>query len=228
MSQLDLLILVFYTITVILVVTRAIESLDKKTTIAFNETRFNEKLTQYELGDKLKIKFRFEKRYDLNAQPTQLSITIENKAEDAIYIDWDQSSISDLGGRSRRIIRLTPYGSPDLSKAQVYTVVPPSGSVQEAITAESCLTHDESNPELLKPTKQLLDIGAIQKAGFKSKDQRKLYKNFIDEKVTLEYPVWIVFQMRASGTANRGDRLYAVPCDIVTKKVPWTDSLPWK
>lgn len=228
MSQLDLLILVVYTITVIIVMIRAIESLDQKTKVDFNDTRFQERLKQYELDGKLKVKFKFEDRYSINEQPSQLNITIENKSNDAIYVDWDRSTIADLDGRSRRAIRLTPYGSPDLSKAQVDTVVPPGSRVQEAITAESCLAPDELNPEILKPSEPLLDINGLQKAGIKSKEKKKLYEDFMDEKRTLTFPLWLVFQFGELESLHRGDRFYVVPCDIVTRKMPWTDSLPWR
>jgi hypothetical protein len=228
MSQLDLLILVVYTITVIIVMIRAIESLDQKTKVDFNDTRFQERLKQYELDSKLKVKFKFEDRYSINEQPSKLAITIENKSNDAIYVDWDRSTIADLEGRSRRAIRLTPYGSPDLSKAQVDTVVPPGSRVQETITAESCLAPDELNPEILNPSKPLLDINALQKAGIKSKEKKKLYEDFMDEKITLTFPLWLVFQFGELESSHRGDRLYVVPCDIVTRKMPWTDSLPWR
>ncbi len=228
MSQLDLLILVVYTLTVIIVMVRAIESLDQKTKVEFKDARFKEKLEQYELADKVTIKFGFEGRYSMSQQPNQLAITVENKSDDIIYIDWDRSSIADLDGRSRRVIRLTPYGSPDLSKAQAYTVVAPGSSIKEAITAESSLTADETHPDILKPTKPLLDIAGLQKAGEKSKDKKKLHKDFIEEKVSLTFPVWIVMQIGEISSVHRGDRLYILPCDIVTTKVPWTDSLPWK
>ncbi len=228
MSQLDLLILVVYTITVMIVMVRAIESLDKKTQVDFNDTRLQERLKQYELDGKLKIKFKFEDRYSINEQPSQLAITIENKSDDAVYVDWDRSTIADLDGRSRRTIRLTPYGSPDLSKAQVDTVVPPGSSVQETITAESCLAPDELSPEILKPSKPLLDINDLQKAGIKSKEKKELYEDFMNEKTTLEFPLWLVFQFGELESLRRGDRLYVVPCDIITRKMPWTDSLPWK
>lgn len=222
MSQLDLFILVIYTLTVIIVLTRAIESLDKKTTITFDDTQFKAKLEQYELSGKINVKFGFEKRYGLDEQPTKLSVTIENKSEEAMYIDWDRSSVSELGGRSRRAIRLTPYGSPDLSKAQVDTVVPPGSSVQESITAEGCLTSDSDNPDKLIPTQKLMNMGGIQKGN------KKLYQDFLEEKAALSYTVWLVVQMGDTESAHRGDRLYVLPCNIVTKKVPWTDSLPWK
>ncbi|MEL6223159.1 MAG: hypothetical protein AAFR31_11020 [Cyanobacteria bacterium J06627_8] len=221
MSQLDLFILVVYTITVIIVVTRAIDSLDKKTTISFDDAPFKEKLEQYGLADKLAVKFAFDKRYALMDHPSKLSLTLENKLEDAVYVDWDRSSIAEPGGRSRRAIRLTPYGSPDLSKAQVYTVIPPGSSVKETITAEGCLTSDSENPEILKPTQSLMSMAAVQK-------NKKLFGAFLAEKAALVYTVWLVVQTGEIESTQRGDRLYVLPCNIVTKKVPWTDSLPWK
>jgi hypothetical protein len=221
MSQLDLFILVVYTITVIIVVTRAIDSLDKKTTISFDDSSFKAKLEQYELADKLAIKFAFEKRYALMDHPSKLSLTIENKSEDVIYVDWDRSSIADMGGRSRRVIRLTPYNSPDLSNSQVYTVIPPGSSVQESITAEGCLTADAENPDVLHPTVPLMSMAGVQK-------NKKLFGAFLQEEAVLSYRVWLVVQMGESERVQRGDRLYVFPCDIVTEKVPWTDSLPWK
>lgn len=228
MSDLDLLILVVYTITIVIVMVRAIESLDKKTKVDFKDARFKEYLERYELSDKIKVKFKFDDRYPIDAQPSKLALTIENKSKEAIYVDWDRSSINDLDGRSRRAIRLTPYHSPDLSQPQAPTVIPPESSVQEAVTAESCLAPDEVNPKILNPQKPLLDIKGLEKAGIKSKEKKKLYEDFMEEKLPLIVPFWMALQMGEMDRVQRGDRLYVLPCDIVTKKMPWTDSLPWK
>jgi len=204
MSQLDLLILVVYTIVVIYVMIRAIESVDKKAKIEFNTTRFNQKLEEYELLGKIAVGFGFAGRYAMHEMPTQLAMTVANNSNTPIFIDWDRSSINGPGGRSHRAIRITPYDSPDLSKPQMATVIPPTSSVQEIITAENALSAPNSaNPQILQPTRPILGPGSTS-------------------------TLWLVFQMGEQERAHRGDRLYVLPCDIVSTIMPWTDSLPWK
>lgn len=213
MSQLDLLILIVYAITTFYVLSRAIESLDAKIKVDFNQARLNATLEKYDLAGKINIKVPIKNRYGLTDHPKALSLTIVNKSsEDTLYIDWDRSSITDIGGRSRRVIRLTPYKSPDLSHPQVFSVVPPGQSISETVTAEDVLKPDPDNDGALVPAKPLLQIPGGALSGPND---------------TIRYALWLVCQISEQGSADRGDRLYILPCEFIARKMPWTDSLPW-
>lgn len=223
MSQLDLLIIIIYSFTTFFVVSKAIESLDAKVKVDFNAARLKAELEKYDLAGKIDISIALEKRYGLDNHPKELSVKISNKSESILYIDWDRSSITVLGGPSRRVIRLTPYKSPDLSHAQVYSVVPPGQSLSEKVTAEDVLAPNAENGGALEPSKPLLNILSLKD----NKDSKPLFEAFMGQKTTLSYALWLVCQISDQGSANRGDRLYILPCEMVARKMPWTDSLPW-
>lgn len=214
MSPLDLLILVVYTITVILVMARAIESVERKTSIRFNNQQLNERLASHNLKGLFNVSMSFASRYAVGDHPKQLSIGLTNTSSDKIfYVDWDRSWLTDLSSRSRRVIRLIPHTSPDLAHAQILTVIPPGRSVQETVTAEDTLAPDSSNNGVLKPAKPLINVGAIAK---------------LPERAELSYSLWLAVQIGDLDAAQPRAQIYLLPCDIVVQKMPWTDSLPWK
>lgn len=216
MSQLDLIIIIVYSITIFFVVSRVVESLDAKVKVDFNAARLNAELEKYDLAGKIEISIPLAGRYGLSDHPKQLSVNITNKSEGTLYVDWDRSSITVMGGPSRRVIRLTPYKSPDLSHAQVYSVVPPGQKLSENVTAEDVLQPNPDNGGALEPAKSLLDLSGLKGDGA-----------FMSGAKTPSYALWLVLQMSEPGYASRGDRLYILPCEMVARKMPWTDSLPW-
>ncbi len=223
MSQLDLLIIIIYSFTTFFIVSKAIDSLDAKVKVDFNAARLNAELEKHDLAGKIEIKIPLEKRYGLDNHPKVLSVKVANKSESTLYIDWDRSSITVLGGPSRRVIRLTPYKRPDLSHPQVFSVVPPGQSLSEQVTAEDVLQPNPENEGALEPSKPLLNIASLKD----NKDSKPLFNAFMGQQTTLSYMLWLVCQISEQGSASRGDRLYILPCELVARKMPWTDSLPW-
>lgn len=102
MSELDLIIIIVYSITTFFIVTKAIESLDAKVKVDFNAARLNAELEKHDLAGKIEIKIPLDKRYGLDNHPKALSVNITNKSDDTLYIDWDRSSITVMGGPSRQ------------------------------------------------------------------------------------------------------------------------------
>ncbi|MGB3612231.1 MAG: hypothetical protein WBA10_00450 [Elainellaceae cyanobacterium] len=205
MNQLDLIILVVYTITVVLVLQRAIASMNKMSTIAFNKDSLQEALKGCNLSGRLGISFALPGRYPLAEQPKALTVVIANKLERAVFVDWDRSTFTDARGRSRRVIRLSPYKDSEMSiSSQVFSPIPPGQVIQETITAEDALVKDGSG---LKPKKPLVSVKKLE------------------EGETIGFSLWLV--LRLQETEELDDRTCILPCEFIVQRCPWTDSLPF-
>lgn len=204
MNQLDLIILVVYTLTVILVLRRAIDSVDQVTAIAFDKGALQQSLKERKLAGKLGVSFALPGRYPLGSQPKQLTVIISNKLERAVYVDWDRSTFTDLEGRSRRVIRVSPYKGVEADAPQVLSPIPPGRSIQETITAEDTLVRDGNGLQVKKP---LINL-------------KKL-----DEGESVDFSLWLVLHLEETETLD--DRTCILPCGFTVRRCPWTDSLPF-
>jgi hypothetical protein len=232
MNELDILILAVYLISVAYIISLAIRNLDQQSKVWLNEDELKKDLEKRGLKDKVEISLKFEDRYLFSEQasdskyPQELALSIKNKSDDVLYVDWDRSSISDLGGRSRRVVRLVPYKRLDLSYPQVFSAVSPGQSLSEKITAEDVL---EPNAEttMLEPQKPLINIHGLKDS--KDKKEKSRYEDFVDpEKLTpLSFYLWLVLRMPDPQNPAQGDRVYNIRCEILTQKRPWTDILPF-
>ncbi len=204
MNQIDLIILVVYTITVILVLKRAIESVDQVTAIAFNKAALQEALKERKLAGKLGVSFALPGRYPLGSQPKELAVIIANKLERAIYIDWDRSTFTDLKGRSRRVIRLSSNKGAQINAPQVLSPIPPGRTLEEKITAEDTLVRDGDGVKVKKP---LINIKRLA------------------EEESVNFSLWLVVHLQE--TDEFDDRTCVLPCEFTVRRCPWTDSLPF-
>ncbi|MGJ3246830.1 MAG: hypothetical protein ACFE0I_12235 [Elainellaceae cyanobacterium] len=232
MDQLDIFVLAVYLITVAYILSKAKDSLeqakasDQKTRISLNQEQLSQELERRGLSNHIAIHLNFDGSYFLSddpsadKQPKTLSLSVINNSNDAIYIDWDRSSLTDLRGRSRRVIRLVSYKSLDLSYPQVFSTVGPGQTLSEKITAEDLLERN-AETETLEATKPLIDIQGLKKSN------SGLYNDFMAEKKPLTYYLCLVLRMPDPADPVRGDRLYNVRCEIQVHKLPWTIVLPW-
>lgn len=209
MTPLDALLLVLYGLVVYRVLTQAIEKLNKQAIVSLNQGQLNEELGSRELAGMVAFNFGFKNPYSLTSALKMLAISIANTSEQTLYIDWDRSSLTNFGGRSRRVIRLTPDKSPDLIRAQVLSVIPPGQVLQEVITAEDVLSRAaESDP--LEPTGVIVPIAGATE----------------DNPLRFYLCIWLVVQQASEG-GNLEDRSYLIPAEFLIRKSPWTDALPW-
>jgi hypothetical protein len=229
MNELDIFILAVYLITVAYILYQAIAALDDQTKIWLDKDELSQALEKRGLKDQIEIDLKFEKRYLLNKdadkdkQPKELTVNIKNKSDEPIYVDWDRSTLTDLGGRSRRVIRMSPSGRLELSQPQVLSVVGPNQSLSEKITAEDLLERNKET-ELYEVKKPLIDIQGLAK----NKDKKKLYKEFMEEAATLDYALCLAIMAPDFNDVSRGDRRHLVRCKIYVKKLPWQYILPWQ
>ena len=209
MTPLDALLLVLYGLIVYRVLTQAIEKLNKQAIIALNQGQLNQELTNRELSGMVAFNFGFKNPYSLSSALRMLAISIANTSTQTLYIDWDRSSLTNLGGRSRRVVRLTPDKSPDLIRAQVWSVIPPGQVLQEVITAEDVLSRSaETDP--LEPTGVIVPI-----AGASEDNPLRFYLCIL----------LVVQQNTEDGGIKELPHL--IPAEFLITKCPWTDVLPW-
>jgi hypothetical protein len=202
MTELDLLILTIYVLTVVYVLYQMIDSLEAKTTIQFDRAAFDRQLEERDLKGLLDIKFSLSDRYDYT-QPKALSLTLLNQSHHAvIYVDWDRSSLTDHTGRSRRVIRLAP-GREDLFQPQMSSTVTPGSSLNATVTAEDLLKPDEKGT--LVPTAAIVDA----------------------KKAPLQFALYLAFRISNLASDKGSDYFYTVACPFEMAPVPWQDALPF-
>jgi hypothetical protein len=227
MTELDLLILTVYIITVVYVLYQAINTLDDQTTFHFERSALDQVLQAKELKDLINLNFKFEDRYKFEEQPTKLSMSVENKSVDKSFeVNWDHSSLTDHEGRSRRVIRLTPDKRFNLSEHQVLSIVPPGKTLKEDFTAEDILKMNIDGS--LETASPIINLAGIEKGAQKSDKLKKLYVNFMEGKGDISFSLRLVVRMIDLSDEGRGDRpYYILPCTFLIKKVPWSDALPF-
>lgn len=237
MNNLNLLLLAIYFICVIYVLYQAIESLDDKFTVQLNFNALKEEIQSNNLQDFIGIRFNFERRYKLD-ELKRLAISIENKSDQySVYVDWDNSSITDLSGRSRRMVRLTPGMMIDLSQPQIFSLIAPQQTLKELLTAEDVLKR-KSEAGALDIAGLLIDIPRLERG---APLDRKRYAEFIDLKTALFFSLRLALRWSELGPFDRPfdraaprdavalppDYRVYVNCQFEIKKLPWTDALPW-
>jgi len=218
MKSLDVVIVMVYLLAVVYVLYQAwqhlLNSLEDVTTIQFERDSFEQQLTEKNLKGIVDIQFGFDGKYKFD-QPKDLSLTIKNQSPlYTIEVDWDRSSITDIGGRSRRMIRLTPDRRLSLYDRQVFSTIAPGKSLREKVTAEDLL---KLNPEkgTMDPSAPLFSISPLNAP-------------FMASKAALKISVQIALRLLDMTTALNDARYTAVTCDLAMRKIPKSDLFPWK
>lgn len=226
MNDKNLLILTVYLICVTYVFYRMIKSIDKQLDIQLDRDYLDIQLEAQGLKDIIALTFKLKEQYEPE-QLRELPIIIENKSEVAsISIDWDRSSLTDFdergryatASRTRRVIRLIPGMTPDLLPAQVVSVIAPEQALKESITAEDVLQRNALGTlEIASP---LFNPDKLQKAAEKS-----------DRLVATQshrFSLRLMLQVHNPNSANPVRQSYALSCEFIVNKLPWTQALGWK
>lgn len=147
MTEQDLLILVIYILSLVLVYNNALDSLKDIISVEFDAAFLQEQITTQELGSLVAIKGDVSGK--AIADVKDVSLSIENKSsEQFLYVIWDQCVINDFGKRSRRVIRLSPGTTQDLMQPQAYSTIAPGQTLKERITAEDVLQRNKDTQAL--------------------------------------------------------------------------------
>lgn len=209
MTEIDLLILVIYLICVFYVINRAINSLDARFTVQVNQAGIAQQIQDQGIQDSVSLLIPLAGRYTKPDQLQTLTLILNNRSsQQSIYVDWDHSSLTDFGTRSRRVIRLLSGMSPDLFQPQVLSVVAPGKTLQETFTAEDVLKGD-SDSGSVKVAAPLVNLAQV-KAPAEPK----------------EFTLRLILRLFDPVSGN--DRIHIIYCQFVAKRLPWTDALPWK
>jgi hypothetical protein len=221
MTEIDLLILVIYFLWIASVLYQAFSSLEERVTIHFNREFLEQQLQTYEIGDRIAIKFKLKKSYQLN-DLHDLKLEIQNQSDrQTLYLDWDASSLTDIEGRSQRIIRLIPSYSFEILHAQVSSAIAPTETFAEKFTAESALTRD-AETQTLQPTRPWFDLVELKK----DRKKRKIYEDFIEGKKTLTFAVHLTLRWVDPAMTLQNSRPYYLSCHFTINKLPWTVAIP--
>ncbi len=232
MIGVDLIILVTYIACIAAALARIVNSFNDEYTVKLDSQALKEQLSVLELQNFIDISFGFDKRYEYgkNDKLNKLSITVKNKANGhSIYVDWDYCTLTDLQGKARRVIRLVPGSSLDLSQMQVFSVATPETNLKENITAEDCLkreTAPKDGPPVafeLQVNKPLLDFVALTKA--KDDGTKKKIIRFLGSQTTLSFSLDVA--VRIVGPARSASDRALIRCRFIIQKLPWQAGLPW-
>ncbi|MEM9212965.1 MAG: hypothetical protein AAGD25_01180 [Cyanobacteria bacterium P01_F01_bin.150] len=217
MTPLDALLLVLYVLIVYQVLTGAIAKLDKRAKVNLSEDKLKADLEARNLQDMVKFKFKFEKTYSLSDSLKKLSITVTNKSNDTLYVDWDRSSLTNFKERSRRVIRLTPNKRPDLIRAQVVSAISPMRQIEEEITAEDVFNQEAESASL--------DLGGV----IVPVERPKPKKGQPEPKgpPTFYLYLWVEGKLTNEDEGSSQEFRHLIPFEFIISKRPWTDALPW-
>lgn len=228
MNPVDPIILTAYLLCIAYFLWRIIKSFDDEFSIRVDEDALKNLLSEKKLDDEQKledvigISFKFDKRYEFD-KLKQLEIHITNKSNNhSIYVDWDYSTLTDLGGRSRRVTRLMPGVTTDLFQTQVFSTVTPNTTLKEKITAEDLLQRKQEKEKdsplnlVFEVNKPLIDFKA----------DKKKYEKFMQRAIELEFFLNLAFRLVGPTRALGGERFYVL-CKFILNKYPWTVGLPW-
>jgi len=253
--ELDWIVVALFLITVAYVINQAISYVEQQTSIAFLEDDFKAQLKEKTLDgrpliDLMAITFRFEpSRYkysfykaDQDEQPRSLFMTVRNTSKDVnLYVDWNQSSITDFKNTSRRLVRL---GMDEKFNSAFYPLgfqapspIAPGSSLTARITAEEILkgeVDEKSGDKFLKPGEPILSFTKLQgdidnkKLPKNVRDQReKLKLDFEEWRKPLEFSIRLMLRMSDLNQAKSADYQYALLLKFTVSRVFWRHVLPW-
>lgn len=225
----NLFVLTFYLIGVTYTFNRMVESIDDQIKFEYQKAKVDEQLKKEEIQDHVGISFKFKPSNSLE-DVKELSISIENKSQDlAVYADWDSSSIVvEHNKQSRRVIRKSPDLTRDLAVPQSPSLVAPTKTLTEAVTAEDVFERDAVGGTYT-PKKPIVNIIGLQKSPVKA--QRILYADFMNRRKNLDFSLQLVLRIsdQRVGLAPGVNvpPMYIINCPFVVRKLPWTYALPW-
>ncbi|HEY9906098.1 MAG TPA: hypothetical protein V6D18_00660 [Thermosynechococcaceae cyanobacterium] len=233
MNSVDAVILTAYLLCLTYFLYKIVQSFNDEFIVQVNEDSIKQQLNDRNLQDLLEIKFKFEKQYEYNALK-QVGVGISNKSSDhSIYVDWDYSSFNDLEKRSRRVTRLAPGVTLDLSNEQVFSTIAPNTVLKETITAEDTLQRKSERKDKkldtpspvnleLEVAKPLIDL----KPEKPSDDLKKRLGKFTKAQIDLEFFLELAFRFAGADQTFGGDRVHVL-CQFTLRKLPWQAGLPW-
>jgi len=231
MPNFDPILLVIYILSVIIFLVQIKNAFNDEFTIKFDADHLKQQLQQHGLADKVAVGFSFDKRYEYN-KIKQFGIEVKNLSKTAsIYIDWDRSIVTDwrevgtsAALKARRICRLNPGTTIDLSQSQIFSTIAPATAFSATITAEDTLQRKGEGKSLPADSPLNLELEVAKPLlTFKAGKQLTLFK---EQEIDLEFFVELALRFTGTEWGLSSDRL-SLLCRFVMTHLPWTAGLPW-
>lgn len=219
----NLLIVTLYVITVAYILYRATNSVQDKVRIKLDAASLNKALEENNLKDTIGVNFRIPPELKLD-ELKALNIEIQNKSPsmDIIKILWDGSAITDLEGRSSRVIWVIP-GIANLFQPQAPSVIFSGQTLKETITTQDALKPGSDG--VLKPSSAMFDITKLKNS--RILDLKKKYAYFMNRQENLEFSLRLALQV-ASTIDLSANKSASLPCNFSVEKVSWLEAVSWR
>ena len=206
----DALILIVYVACVWFVIDQAIKALDKQFAVRIDQSLIDQQLQDYGLQKMMAVKFGFKPRYAYDALK-DFSVTVQNKSDRYfIHVNWDQSVVTDVGGMSKRVVRVPSDLSVSLWQIQPTSVVDSGKSIQATVVAEDSLKRTAENGPF-EVAKALFNAGKL------------------DELPSLSFSLRLAMQFVEYGSnlSNPASQPFYLLCRFELIKLPWTAFFSW-
>ena len=221
MASFDLFLLTVYFLCVTSVLVRVIDSFNDEFFIIVDKDELTKQLESVKLADRVDISFGFKGRYEFHTLK-EFGVNVKNKSNDQpLYVDWNASSLTGLDGKARKVTRLIPGNSLDLSQSQALSPIAANNTLKEKIVAEDMLKRKgDDGPLEIENT--LLDLTKPKKPG----DALNQYLAFMSLQGKLKFSLNLMLRVVNDGTPSTG---YGIPirCDFSLQKLRWQAGLPW-
>ncbi|NJL81607.1 MAG: hypothetical protein HC836_02400 [Richelia sp. RM2_1_2] len=228
----NLLVLTLYIIGVSYIFNLMVESIDEQIKFAFDKASVDKQLKEQELDDKISITFKLKASNDIKGKDDvkDLLLILGNKSDNvAVYVDWDNCSLAENHKNvSRRVIRKSPDLSRDLAVPQSPSLIAPTQTLVQGITAEDVFERDQETG-IYQTTKTLVDIVGLKASP--NKAHRKLYKKFISRREEIKFSLQLVLrfsEVRVGLVPGQNiPPMSIITCPFIIRKLPWSYALPW-
>lgn len=208
--MIDIFIVILYFLILIIIFGKMIEEINQGLIIILDSSALQTQITQQNLTEILELKFKFADAYRNQALP-HLILELKNKSlVQAIYLNWQYSTLTDFKGRSHRIIYDVPGLTMDLFQPQVFTVIAPGQTLEAKLLTENCLTRDTQNNAL-----------SVKNPVF---DWKTLKENIIENKA---FSLQLVLQITDPIYQSPQINLNTLKCQFKLEEIPWRQVLYW-
>lgn len=205
--ELQWLVVVIYSILVWIYGVRVLEELDFLVGIDPKTEEIKQQLAKSGWQDCLEISFDFPRVTRLEDLKKFL-LKVKNTSPDRpFYLDWEQCSLTNFDGRSRRLVQMVPGMITDLSRPQVLRLVAPLQTLEAELTAEDGLERNDQG--------QI----TIEAPLFSPKKLKKALEE--DQKF---YIFLLIFPL----TYDRPSTPQPILCEFHLAKLPWYQAIAWK
>jgi hypothetical protein len=201
------LLVVIYAILAWIYIFRVLEELDFLVGIAPQTSALKHQLEKAGWQDCLEITFDFPKVTRLE-DLKKFVLKVKNKSADRpFYLDWEQCSLTNFDGRSRRLVQMVPGMITDLSRPQVLRLVAPQQTLEAELTAEDGLERNDQGQITIEAP--LFSPKKLKKA---LEEDQKFYIFLVVSPLTYDRP----------GTPQ------PFLCEFHVAKLPWYQAIAWK